>query len=762
MGLSLLTELRRRNVIRVAGLYIVSAWLLVQIAETLLPIFHTPDWVLQTLVVLLALGFIPALVTSWVFELTPEGLRRDSGSGEAVASPHTARRLDLAVIALLLVTLAVFAWGRWFPPVPVGDESSNQAEASRPGAALGARSIAVLPFENFSATSEEAFFADGLADTVLHRLAQLPELTVIARNSSFSYKGSNVDVRKVGAELGVATVLEGSVQRAGDRLRVIAQLIETTGGTHLWSQTYDRTLDDIFAIQDDIATAVAAALQGELIGAQTAVLTDAGTDDPQALALFLQATEVRQASGDGVSDGMRQLERERDLLLQALARDPHYLAAWVRLVRAHTGMVFWSRTEAETEAQLANAQRALQQAMQLNPSAPAVREAWVWVLYREGRTEQALTLGLGLLEHDPNNVDLQRVVAINLSRSLRQEEALALLDRSVLLDPHNSGFKRLRAIVLVELGRHQEARRLLLDRLQDETLLAAIDLWRLDAWVLGQWDDGLRTLLQIPDAQPAWVNVLEMLPSQAALLGMQDRADALLRQHDLQQSSPGDRATARRRMLMARGDAPGALASLRAVPPDDRASQSSPDPHLHALLQWLSGDEPAARASLDAGLASSIEPFTGGVVLTSDEALKPLAVYGLLALRLGNVEQGERMLRAVLARLQAQPMMGDFFFRDAARAYGEAEVLAALGEREAALDALEAALPEDGEAVHLLSLTEGYIGDSPFLTSLHDAPRYQATMAEIERRRLQMAEHTGPLFDALLARPHGAPAGEGR
>jgi TolB-like protein len=239
--MNFIAELRRRNVIRMAGLYLVGAWLLVQVAGTVLPWFNVSASMLRGLVVLLVLGFVPALVFAWVFELTPEGLKRDAEvPPEASIAPHTARRMDRMIIAVLLVALAYFGVDK-FVLAPKRDaaraaaaQTGTPAPASAP-VKRAARSIAVLPFVNMSADKENEFFSDGVSEEILNSLARIDGMQVVGRTSSFQFKGTNTDLRTIGAKLGVAAVLEGSVRREGERARITGQLIRTSDGIHMWS-----------------------------------------------------------------------------------------------------------------------------------------------------------------------------------------------------------------------------------------------------------------------------------------------------------------------------------------------------------------------------------------------------------------------------------------------------------------------------------------------------------------------------------------------
>ena len=257
------TELKRRNVLRFAGLYLVGAWLTVQVASTVLPMFGAPDWLPRTIVILLAIGFLPALILSWIFELTPEGLKRDEDvRPEESIAPQTARRMDRMIIVVLVLALGYFAFDKF---VLAPRRGGTPAESS---SSTNSKSIAVLPFVNMSSDKEQEYFSDGLSEELLNQLAQIPQLRVIARTSSFSFKGKEVDVSTIAHALNVAHVLEGSVRKSANTLRVTAQLIRTSDSSHLWSQTYDRDRTDIFKVQDEIAADVVAALKVKLLPTQ--------------------------------------------------------------------------------------------------------------------------------------------------------------------------------------------------------------------------------------------------------------------------------------------------------------------------------------------------------------------------------------------------------------------------------------------------------------------------------------------------------------
>ena len=249
-----LSELKRRNVIRMAGLYLVGAWLITQVAATLLPVFEAPAWVMKAVVVVLAIGFFAALVFAWVFELTPEGLKRDSEvAPEQSIAPQTARRLDRMIILVLALALGFFAFDK-FVLAPkreaalVADAAKTvQAARAADNSPASDKSIAVLAFANMSADKDNEYFSDGVSEEILNALANVKDLKVAGRTASFYFKGRNESLAAIGKTLGVAHVLEGSVRKQGNRLRITAQLIRVGDGFHLWSDTFDGTDADVRA-----------------------------------------------------------------------------------------------------------------------------------------------------------------------------------------------------------------------------------------------------------------------------------------------------------------------------------------------------------------------------------------------------------------------------------------------------------------------------------------------------------------------------------
>ena len=322
-------ELKRRNVYRAAAAYAVVSWLIIQIATQVFPVFSIPAWAVRLVIVCLILGLPIALVMAWIFELTPEGLKRtEEVAPHESAARSTGRKLDFLIIGVLLIVITLLVLDRR-TAAPV----STHAPAFE-------KSIAVLPFENMSDAKENAFFADGVQDDILTALAKVADLRVISRTSVMGYlANAKRDLQEIGRVLGVAHVVEGSVRRDGGRVRVAAQLIDTRTNTQLWAESYDRELADVFAIQSDIAQQITKALQATLSPQEKSAIEKQPTKDLEAFDLYTRARTRRLTASFGPLYRKTMLEAI-ELLNQAVARDPAFLLAWCELANAHDGLYF--------------------------------------------------------------------------------------------------------------------------------------------------------------------------------------------------------------------------------------------------------------------------------------------------------------------------------------------------------------------------------------------------------------------------------------
>ncbi len=328
---SIIQELRRRNVLRVGAAYLVFSWLVLQFVDVVFPMLGLDDEVLgRPILILLVIGLPIALVLAWVFEITPEGIKRDRDVDRADpnAAVHSGR-LDRAIIVVLLAAVGLLLADRF--NVFDGDDADVVATVE-------AKSVAVLPFVNQSQNEDDAFFADGLTETLLHMLAQIPELKVPARTSVFAFRDKQASVQEIANSLGVETVLEGSVRRSGDQIRITAQLVQADTGFTLWSKTFDKTYEDIFAVQDEIATSVTGALQVTLLGSEKPNLIGVGTDNLFAYEKYLQGLEQKNIAS------YRSLPIAEGLFKEAISADPSFVEAKIDLalsyqLQGETGLI---------------------------------------------------------------------------------------------------------------------------------------------------------------------------------------------------------------------------------------------------------------------------------------------------------------------------------------------------------------------------------------------------------------------------------------
>lgn len=431
--MSFLAELRRRNVIRMAGLYLVGAWLVVQVAATLLPVFEAPNWVMRALVVLLAVGLVAALLFSWVFELTPTGLRRDSevAPGESIA-PQTGRRMDRVIFVLMAVALCYFAVDKFvLAPSPLSDASVAPTSPTHPEAAAvtpaNPKSIAVLAFANMSADPDNEYFSDGVSEEILNALAKIEGLRIAGRTAAFHFKGRNAPLSEIGATLGVAHVLEGSVRKQGERLRISAQLTRTSDGLQLWAQSFDGTDGDIFALQEQIARKVADALKLALDLGSEGRLVNAGTTNPEAYALYLQASATfNRRDSSRFDEAMAQLD-------QATTLDPGFARAYAR--RAALYVVSLNADTVPFDEAIAGAERFALKASELDPTL-AEPHAVLGLNFRSQRkhheARQAFAQALAL---EPDDVTANFWQALTLLQTGYRRQGIAALDRTMQLDP---------------------------------------------------------------------------------------------------------------------------------------------------------------------------------------------------------------------------------------------------------------------------------------------------------------------------------------
>ena len=435
--MSLFNELKRRNVFKVGIAYIIMAWLVMQVADVVLNNVEAPGWVFHVILLLLGIGFLLAVFFAWAFELTPEGIKREHEVDRALSiTSQTGHNLDYAIIGVLVVALGYFSYdklvlstARDAALVEATTQALSDKAAAEPVNREGSdNSIAVLPFVNMSDDDSNEFFSDGITEEVLNLLAKIPELRVTSRSSVFSLKGQNLDIPTVAKKLNVAHILEGSVRKAGNRVRITAQLIEAGSDVHMWSETFDRELDDIFAIQDEIATEVVQVLQIEILGDSPVTRKT----DTRAYTAYLQGNHFYELG--------RAVDRiaARDAFTQAIEIDPGYAPAWAGLSRALRAMANWGEMDLHDGTE--KARQAAYKALELDNT---LADAWaslarIQYVYDWDWSQAEGTFRTALM-YGPNNAYALEA-ACDISEAIgNNNEALNFALQAVDVDPLNPG-----------------------------------------------------------------------------------------------------------------------------------------------------------------------------------------------------------------------------------------------------------------------------------------------------------------------------------
>ena len=478
---SFFSELRRRNVYKVAIAYAVIAWLLIQIASILFPTFEAPSWVMKVFVTVVAAGFPIALVIAWAFEMTPQGLKRTANIPVDAQLPYWSRRkFTTLIVAVALIAATLLTYQLLRPP-----------HAPAPGAAqlANGKSIAVLPFASLSEDKANSYFADGIQDEILTRLAKIGELKVISRTSTQQYQSNPGNLAEIAKQLGVAHILEGSVQKSGESVRVNVQLIKADTDSHLWAETYDRKLIDVFAVESEVAQRIADSLQAKLTGREKEAINYAGTKSPAAYDAYLRGIALRNS----------QSREEQDRLIaycrQAVALDPNFAAAWADIAVAE-GLKFIQGEQ--TDAQKALVKQAAENALRLDPDHGNGQAAMAMYLYyclqdydhalielqkareqapsnphavlsvglvkrRQAKHAESLDLLLQAAQLDPLNQDVWVNIAWSYRGMRKFADARAMLDRALAIAPKDPFITARKAESFIAEGNLEAAERLLAD-----------------------------------------------------------------------------------------------------------------------------------------------------------------------------------------------------------------------------------------------------------------------------------------------------------
>jgi serine/threonine-protein kinase len=481
-------ELKRRNVYKVAITYAVVAWLVIQAASILLPTFEAPNWVMKAFVVLLAFGFVMSVMISWAFEATTEGLKRTKDVSPEISLPSwSARKFAAFIISLALIAAGLFAF-QFLRPVGTSRRDVGQIEEGRPGGAslsISQKSIAVLPLLNESGDPKDEYFSDGLSEELIAALAQIKDLKVIGRSSSFRFKDRKEETKTIGEKLGVATLLEGTVRKQGERVRIVAELINAADGIELWTRTFDRELKDIFAVQQEIAAAVASSLKVTLLGADSSSAQTAATKSVEAHNAYLQGHFYFQRRN---LDDYRKAVAYFD---QAIQVDPNYALAYAERSEAWTqigdlsgqGKTAWpkAREDAEkavaiapalaeahaalgwvrffTEWKFAEGLSELKRAKELSPANPTANDLLARVIVYLGKLDEAEKQARQAVELDPLAYPTQNNLARVLFAEGKLDEADAIARKAAELQPTAASSRRFQVLVAVQRGDGETALR---------------------------------------------------------------------------------------------------------------------------------------------------------------------------------------------------------------------------------------------------------------------------------------------------------------
>jgi len=437
-------ELKRRNVYKVAVAYAIVGWLLVQVATQVFPFLEIPNWVVRLVIVLVAIGFPIALIIAWAFELTPQGIKRTEDVDLVSQTRTKSHAWIYVVIVGALLSVGLFMLGRY----GFREKVSSSSE-------LPAKSIAVLPFESLSEDKSNAYFADGIQDEILARLSKIADLKVISRTSTQKYKSAPNDLREIAQRLGVANILEGSVQKANDQVRVTVQLINALNDSHLWAETYDRKLIDVFAAESDIAQKIAVSLEAKLTGREKEEIQFAGTKNPQAYDALLRALALRNSSS------RVDLEKQIEFSRRAVELDPNYADAWANLALTE---IYKSQTPWTSEEQKERARTAAETALRLAPnSANAHKAMGLFYRYCLKDDRAALAELETARERAPNDGGVLEAVGLLERAQGRVQDALATLKKAAEVDPLNAEIWIVLSLTYAGLRQFDEAH-LMVDR----------------------------------------------------------------------------------------------------------------------------------------------------------------------------------------------------------------------------------------------------------------------------------------------------------
>lgn len=719
-------ELKRRSVYKVAVAYGVVAWLLVQVASIIFPTYEAPAWVMKVFIALVALGFPIALILAWAYEVTPEGLKKtDAAAG---TSPRRSSRAWIAAIVVIGLTAAgLLAWER--SRAARGVVRTMPAMTTTPMDARQ-KSIAVLPFDNVSGDPANDYFSDGVTTEVLNAISHLPNLRVAARTSSFAYKGKNESVGDIAQRLGVTNILEGSVQRVENRVRISVQLIDAANGFQMWSERFDRPATDLFAVQDEISRAVAQALELKLTGANRDRAQRSGTESAESHDSYLKALVALERNA--APEAIASIDR-------AITLDPKFAAAYALKARILSLLAFSSASAEEHERYVQQGEVAAKQAVALDPTLADAYAALGEIARRRNQYDAAVENFQRATELKPGDPSIWQGLA--LTYSLRDpEKGLALMLKARELGSTSPYLGRQISYVLGALNRLEEARSVIEENLaaHPDFVPSILDLGRYELWARGRPDRALRHFAEAYRKAPSFVDggvpVTFYLGLVFAVSGHREEAESwLARQAAVEPNSDAVRAS--ELLLAASAGDKGRIAQL--------AEQSE----TAARLAMQRGRAMACEAAiLMEDFRAAREPcrenmeitMAGGRPDSSAHSARAAIRLAFVLQKLGEEDEARLLLQEAETALTGRPrfsIVNWLLYPPHGIFYSDAELYALQGEKKRSLVALDAALalPEDGLVpVGTLPIP---IEESPLLEGLRGLPEFEQFREEVARRR---------------------------